>query len=99
VESGNRLEPELKADHGDGVQAQHALHTMFYFLHMSPLLNNEQVPPVQIDRIFHSAVSVVAMTSAAVLRLHLAGAYNAMRRDLSEFADICLLKSGEMEVI
>jgi len=47
---------------------------MCYFLHVSPLLNNEQEPRVQIDRIPHSAVSVVAMTSSvAALHLHLTG--------------------------
>jgi len=64
---------------------------MRYFLHVSPLLNNEQEPRVQIDRVPHSAVSVVAVTSSvAALHLQLTGAYNTKRRDLLQSADIII---------
>jgi len=64
---------------------------MRYFLHVSPLLNNEQEPRVQIDRVPHSAVSVVAMTSSvAALHLQLTEAYNTKRRDLLQSADIII---------
>lgn len=72
---------------------------------MSPLLNNEQESRVQIDRVPHSAVSVVAMTSSvAALHFQLTGegggAYNTKRRDFLECVDFYnLLKIGEMEVI
>ena len=57
-----------------GIYRKHALNTMCYFLHVSPLLNNEQEPRVQIDRVPHSAVSVLAMTSSvAALHLQLTG--------------------------
>jgi hypothetical protein len=79
----------------ESIYRQHALNTMCHFLHVSLLLNNEQEPPVQIDRVVHSAVSVVAMTSVAAQHLQLAGAYNTKRRDL-EIADFCCLL---MEVV
>ena len=64
---------------------------MCYFLHVSPLLNNEQEPRVQIDRVPHSAVSVFAMTSSVTaLHLQLTGAYNTKRGDFLEFVDIII---------
>lgn len=70
VQSGNRLSHNSWRRIPQGVFRKHALNTMCYFLHVSPLLSNEQEPRVQIDRVPHSAVSVVAMTSS-VAALHL----------------------------